>query len=422
MALNLTLLFGAIGLAVDVGWGYFRKTAAQTAADAAALAAASYASANGLTCGSGGVSCGSYTSCAYPNVTSPTNDLQVGCLYAQSNGFVNHGSQSVSLQANTTAPPGVSGNSPGYWVQAKVTETPYNLFGYFSSMTTFSINAQATAGVTVIPAAACIYVLDSSASQAYSITGASTVVATCGIYVNSSSSSAFYEYGSPSTTASVILVNGGTSISAASSVSPTPTTNAGPQSDPLAGMSMPTFTSSCDHTNYSLGNSNTATLNPGTYCGGISITGAAVATFNSGLYIINGGGVSFGNSASITGSGVTFFNTGQYGQTIAPVAFTGATTVNLTAPSSGTYEGMLFLQDRNLSYTGTNSFANSASSVLTGTLYFPSTSVSYSGASTTGSYTALIAKKVSFSGSTSFKNDPTGTRTGLATTVRALIQ
>jgi hypothetical protein len=83
---------------------------------------------------------------------------------------------------------------------------------------------------------------------------------------------------------------------------------------------------------------------------------------------------------------------------------------------------MLFLQDRNLSYVAVNSFANSSSSVLQGTLYFPTTSVSYSGASSTGTYTAMVVKKISFTGSASFLNDPTGTYTGLASTVRGLIQ
>jgi hypothetical protein len=104
------------------------------------------------------------------------------------------------------------------------------------------------------------------------------------------------------------------------------------------------------------------------------------------------------------------------------VTFSGSAVVTLTAPSSGTYEGMLFVQDRNLSYNGNNSITGSSGSVLTGTLYFPSTTVTYTGTSSTGSYTALIAKTVTFSGNSSFKNDPTGTRTGLVTMVRSLIQ
>ena len=145
-------------------------------------------------------------------------------------------------------------------------------------------------------------------------------------------------------------------------------------------------------------------------------------TLNPGLYIINGGSLSVGNSARLTGTHVTFFITGQYGHTPGPIAFTGNSAVTLSSANSGTYEGILFLQDRNLTYGGTNSFANSTTSSLTGTLYFPTTTITYSGASATGTYTAMVAKRVTFSGSADFKNDPTGQYTGLATTVRGLIQ
>ncbi len=420
MVLSLTMVFGVLGLAVDVGWGYFKRQAAQTAADAAALSAASYASNNGLTCGAGGVVCGAATPCAYPNVVTPTNDLQVGCLYAAANGYVNHGNQGVSMMANTTAPPGVSGNSPAYWVRATVTDRTFNLFGSFGGVSAFNINAQATAGVTTFTAGACIYVLDPTAAKAFSISGSASVTATCGIFVNSSDSDALDASGNSSIASTQILVNGGSTIGGKASVSPKPTTGAGAQSDPLASLAMPTFTSNCDYTNYSL--STAATLTPGTYCGGITVQGGGTATFNPGLYIINGGGVAFQGGSAEIGTGVTFFNTGQYGKSPGPVTFSGSAVVTLAAPSSGTYQGMLFVQDRNLSYTGNNSITGASGSVLTGTLYFPSTTVSYTGTSTAGSYTALIAKTVTFSGNSNFKNDPTGTLTGLASTVRSLIQ
>jgi len=449
IVLNLTIIFGTLGFAVDLGWAYYTRQSAQAAADAAAMAAASWASSSGaLVCGSGGVTCNSTaTGCSNPPTTPPTTDLQAGCLYAQKNGFVNNGtSQIVTMAANTTAPPGISNNSPSYWVQANVSAKPYTFFGGFGGLPQFTINTSAIAAVSSYTAGACIYVLDPSAAQAFSATGTSTTTATCGIFVNSSSPSAYYEYGSPSVTATQILVNGGTSISSSSSVSPTPTTGAGPVSDPLGSFTLPSFSNVCPsppYSSYTLAGTSVATLPPGNYCGGVIISRAAqatfsggtyyiyggltvegdsTATFGAGLYIVNGGGISFGNSTVVSGSGVTFFNTGQYGQTIAPVVSTGDTTVKLSAPTSGTYQGMLFLQDRNLSYTSTNSIANSVSSVLQGTLYFPTTYLTYSGASSTGSYTAIIAKRVSLTGSAAFKNDPTGAYTGLATTVRGLIQ
>jgi hypothetical protein len=83
---------------------------------------------------------------------------------------------------------------------------------------------------------------------------------------------------------------------------------------------------------------------------------------------------------------------------------------------------MLFVQDRNLSpaYSGDNSISGSSSSVVTGTLYFPTTSVTFKGSSS-GSYTAIVAKTVAFVGTSSLKNDPTGTFTGLTGRTASLI-
>ena len=122
-----------------------------------------------------------------------------------------------------------------------------------------------------------------------------------------------------------------------------------------------------------------------------------------------------------TGSGVTFFNTGQSGHSAGVISFAGSSTQTFSAPTSGTYEGMLFLQDRNITYAGTNSFTGSSSSIFTGTLYFPSTALKYSGSSS-GSYTAIIAKTISFVGTSNILNDPAGTHTGLGSHSSAIIQ
>jgi hypothetical protein len=423
IVLNLTTIFAIMGLAADVGMGYLAREQAQTAADAAVSAAATYAANNGFTCGTSGVVCGSATPCAYPNVTSPTNNLQVGCLYAAANGFVNTGNQTVSLTANassTTPPPGVTGNSPAYWVQANVSTKTNTLFGLFAKVGTFNINSVAAAGVTTTPPGACIYVIASgNVSSAFSAAGGSTVTASgCGIFVASTSSSAFYATGGAKVTASQIVVTGGSSIGGGASASPTPVS--GSVSDPLANLPMPTF-SGCDHTNYSVGNGNSASLTHGVYCGGISISGGSAVTLGAGTYVLNGGGLSVSNGATLTSSGgVTFFNTGQSGYTVAAISTGGGANLNLSAPTTGTYQGILFVQDRNLTYSTANTFSNGSSSNMTGTLYFPTTSLSYGGGANQ-TYMAIVAKTVSFSNGTSVKADTTGTYTGLASHGASLI-
>jgi hypothetical protein len=183
---------------------------------------------------------------------------------------------------------------------------------------------------------------------------------------------------------------------------------------------MPSF-GACTQTNFSKTGSSNATLNPGVYCGGISISGSGTTTFNSGTYILNGGALSVSGSGMITGSNVMFFNTGQGGRTPAAINMSGSGQVTLSAPTAGAYQGMLFVQDRNITYGGTNSFTGSSTSTFTGTLYFPSTAVTYTGSSS-GTFTAIIAKTLTFTGTSNIKNDPTGAYTGLGGRFSAIIQ
>lgn len=423
ISFSLMFLFASMGLAVDLGWAYFLKLRVQTAADSAAVAAAVYASNHNDSCG-GTITCGVTYTCA--GVSPPTNSLQAGCLYATTDGPP---TMSATMTENNTVPPGVTGNTPSMWIQAVASTAAPNLFFTWSGFSSATISASAISGVSTLAAGACIYLLDPNAADAFSITGTSTLTTTgCGVYVNSSNAAAFYMYGSPKVTANSILVNGGTSISASSTVSPTPTTHAGTIYDPLANLAMPSV-GTCNNltTNgngYSIGHSGTATLDAGVYCGGISITGSAVVTFSGGNYILNGGGLTVGNSAQVnTSAGSTFFNTAQSGYVAGPIAIGGNATATLSAPTSGTYKGILFYQDRNVSYSSPNTFSNSATTVMTGTFYFPTTAVTYTGnVSAAPVYEAFIAATMSITGSSTFKNDTSGNYTGLATNINGLIQ
>jgi hypothetical protein len=99
----------------------------------------------------------------------------------------------------------------------------------------------------------------------------------------------------------------------------------------------------------------------------------------------------------------------------------GRGAINLTAPDSGTYEGLLFFQDRTVTYSTANVFNGNASSNTSGAFYFPTTSLTYSGSST-GRYQALVAKTVTMTGNSNFLNDPDGVYTALATKTASLVQ
>ena len=176
-----------------------------------------------------------------------------GCLYAQANGFVNAGKQSVSLIANdsSTLPAGLTGNTPTYWIKTNVSETLPNMFSVFGLRTSSMVlNASSVASVAVTPPAGCIYVLSSNASPGLSMVGTSSVTSSCGVFINSGANPALDVKETASLNATSILINSGTYRTTGGAViSPTPNTNGGPVSDPLATLSEPSVSNTCDHIN-----------------------------------------------------------------------------------------------------------------------------------------------------------------------------
>ena len=425
--LSLSALFALTGLTVDLGYSYYKKTEARAAADAAAQGAVVWASNNGSTCGAGGVVCGATYNCASPPVSPPTTALQAGCVYAQANGFTNTGNQSVSLIANNTAPPNEGGNSPSYWVQASVSETVPHWFLFWSGFHSSPVAAEAIAGLTNVTPGSCVYILKSgNVAGALTASGSASLSGSgCGIYVNSSSASAINVSGSSSTSAtgSVIDVVGspGYVRSGAATISPVPTASSPIVADPLASLPAPTV-GACDVNNYSLSGSNTATINPGVYCNGINTSGSSQLTLNPGIYVLNGGGLNTSGSSKLTAPGVVFFLTGQGGHTPAGINLSGSAALTLTPPTSGPYQGILFYQDRGITYAAANSISGSVTvATVSGTFYFPTTSVSLSG-SMGANKMALICQTLNISGSATFQKDATGASTGLVTKSSALIQ
>jgi Putative Flp pilus-assembly TadE/G-like len=423
--LTLTFMFASLGLAWDLGWDYFLKSRVQTAADAGATAAAEYALNAGDSCST--IMCGVAYTCA--GVT-PTTSLQAGCLYATSDGPPAFAATMIEGDSSSL-PPGL-GSSPTMWFKATVTTTNNNYFLYLSGFHSSAILASAIAGTRTIPAGSCIYVLSPTASRALTITGTSSITtSSCGTSINSNASDALYLNGSPylgATGGGQIRVNGGDSISvgghALPDPSPAPLLHNGPVSDPLGNLPAYSYSPTCDaaHTNYSLDHSHTGTLSAGVYCGGISVTGNASLTLGQGIYVLNGGGLTVANSASVSGTNVMFYNTASSGQVAGPVSITGNGTVSLTAPNSGTYQGIAFYQDRHVTYAGANTISNSGSGTISGTYYFPTTAFNFTGNTATALNSAFIAATMTLAGSCTLQSDTTGTLTGLARPTAGMLQ
>ena len=97
--------------------------------------------------------------------------------------------------------------------------------------------------------------------------------------------------------------------------------------------------------------------------------------------------------------------------------------VTFSGQTSGVYQGVVFYQNRAITSAVQATFAGGATMKITGTLYFPTTTVAFSNGANLANYsTAIVADKVTFTGGTSIKYDPTGLLTGLVTKGVALVQ
>lgn len=418
----LTLMLGVLSLAVDLGWGYFRREAGQSAVDAAAAAAVSIVTGTPA-CGTGNVWCGSpagtTTNCPATPAASPSSTYDYACKLAYSNGYSTTGGTVVSVQANTTSPPPtVPGVTVQYWVTVRISESPHSFFGKpfgFSSLSALSSNVIATAGVVSTGSSSngsCMYILGTSGTTFTAGNDATATTSGCGVYVNSTTNTgngAMYATGSARLNAAWAKIaasgagaytdpNNGcyATSSTASCGSLTPSTGQAAIADPFASLTAPSNPGSCASGNFSAWQASAYTPAPGCYNAFTTGNGMAV-NLSPGLYYINGGEVSI-NSGSVTGTGVMFYlANGAY------VSIGNGATVTLSAPTStnttaGTYEGILFFQQRNYSGQTASTFAGGSNTTLTGSIYMPNSLVNFNNGSTESSTMALIANSVDFEG------------------------
>ncbi len=368
-------LMACVGLAIDAGHLQLVKSRMQTAADAAAIGGVQELRMNGS-----------------------AHVADAAKADATRNGFTD-GHDSVSVTVNM--PP-----ANGYYtgdataVEAIVSQTVGTFFMGLIGSSSVTVRTRSVARES--SGASCVYVLDPAASSALSASGGVIVNVGCGIMVDSSSTTAVNVSGGARLSATAIDIVGSYSVSGGSTVTPTPHVHVASQSDPLAYIPAPSV-GACTQSHFSL-SGGTHTLSPGVYCYGMSISGGSHATLNPGTYILLGGGLSLSGGSTLTGTGVTFYNTKDATHAFGQISISGGTIVQLTAPTTGARAGMLFFQDRSVTSGSGGSLSGGSGSIFNGALYFPGTSVSYSGG-TTGSYTILVAKTVSFSGGSTLNAD-----------------
>lgn len=272
------------------------------------------------------------------------------------------------------------------------------------------VKAQATAAF-VNSGNYCVLSFESSAAG-ITMQGGTSVTMGCGMATNSNASVAVTTGGQSTVSVSQVAAVGGLK----SSVNYAPGTillpHSKPWQDPLSSLVDPSGPTACRKSMpLSVQPNTSVTISPPS--GGIAcFNGASIkgnVTFAPGTYYINGGSLSIAANAVVTGSGVTFILKDFSGNSGITVDISGSATVNLTAPTSGTYGGILFYQSRTAPSNGKNTISGNTSSKLEGAVYLPNQQVTFAG--TTGMDTKclqIVARTVAFSGASTIQNDCSG--------------
>jgi hypothetical protein len=154
------------------------------------------------------------------------------------------------------------------------------------------------------------------------------------------------------------------------------------------------------------------TINPGVYCGGISLNAGANVTLNPGIYYLDQGSLSVNGGATLTGIGVTLVFTSSSGHNYAGATINGGAHINLVAPTTGPTAGIVIFGDRNMTAGTTFKLNGGSSEVFGGAIYVPRGNVTFSGgAASTNGCLQLIADTITFVGNANFAINCVGSGT-----------
>jgi hypothetical protein len=336
-----------------------------------------------------------------------------------------------TIVVNTPPVSGVSAGN-GSSVEVILTEVRPRLFSSVFSGDPVTIKTRAVAKYSAA-SQACVLALSPVASGAVTVSGATNVALQgCDVASNSNASDSFLMSGAAVMSAGCVDAVGHAVTTAQLTLTQCAAARveAPLVRDPYASVAEPAAIGACAS---NVGNpNNPTTLTPTDnqpngmksmrFCGGAAFKGTV--TFNPGLYIIDGGGMTANGSVTLCTPplctppvtppgipGVSFYFTNGGHLQLGSNAI-----LNLLAPTSGPFSGILFFGSRT-SAGATQQLGGGSASQLQGAIYMPASDVTFTGNSaSTNGCTQVIGRTVTFTGSSSLgsncgPNSGTGTST-----------
>jgi len=427
---GLAVLMLAAGLGIDMGYLRYEQRRQQAAADSAAIA------------GAAEISYGDVTTAAQTD--------------AATNGYTN-GSNNVTVTVYNPPNDGPHAGVSGY-VEVLVSKIQPTFFATVAGFNNVTVTTRAVAYAG--NGQGCIYALAPTGTGVL-MNGSTDISSSCGMYINSNGGQALLMNGSNTLDDKFTDIVGSDLLNGTNTTDPTPTTGIVPVGDPLAYLdsSEPSISTPCSGGStypaingtganvtispgsscYSVtinGSNNTVTLNPGNYgsvsvngsgnvvtlgagiYGNVLINGTGTLTFgpgqyssitgngtpneifNPGTYVITSGGLTLNGANGMSGSGVTFY----LGPNAGGLTVNGSDSTSLSAPTTGTFSGILFFQNPN--DTNAATFNGSNGTVWNGAIYLPTAQVTMNGGnSSSAQYTILVAYNLVLNGTDTFNDN-----------------
>lgn len=329
-SLALPALMGGMGLASDYAQFVSKRSELQSAADSAALAAAK-----------------EFT-------LASATDTTIAAAARSFAAATTHNTISTSVQIDSA--------NESVTVEVREEWTPF--FAHFlgADITPVIVHATATLAGR---ANTCVLALKEDDEKTIDLTKNAKLKATgCGVYANSADDESIKVKTGASIKADLTCTVGGVEY-AGGSITPAALTDCPKLDDPLSSRVAPPV-GACDYTNKTV-SGGVVTLAPGTYCGGLNITGTAVVTLTEGIYVMKDGALHISGNADVTGDYAGFYLTGNN----AVININGNATINFKGPRTGDLAGLLFFEDRAAPKERTHRISAANAHTLTGTIYLP---------------------------------------------------
>jgi hypothetical protein len=256
--------------------------------------------------------------------------------------------------------------------------------GSFSkAITKQPLSAASRAVAKGMPNPIGIVLLRSNGADAFLNKGLAFTLINAPLIVNSSDSSAYTQQSFGVVVASRFDVVGNYTNPGGALFLGRMRTDVRPVADPLASLPVPEFSKSPIRSSKPLAINSVLPLilEPGVYQGGIRIKGLSIVTMLPGTYVMEGGGFVVEDLSTVVGLETFVYNTeGAYPGGNISIQSLGK--IVMTAPLSGTYQGINFFQKRSMTQTVT--MRGKGLSAITGTVYAKTAPISLSGLAAVG--------------------------------------